>query len=106
MRLFQDLRPQDSIPFLRRVSQDYDNRAVRSLLSMDDDPTKLKTRVHDKTSGVAIDEPPDIRIPHPTPARPTSQEDNGLMVKEHSFIGTTFSKRKWFYMSRTMYLRS
>ena len=92
MILVQDLRPQDSIPFLRRVSADYNKTDIRFLLSSNNDSAEPKTPVRDETP--RVEEPPRIQSPPPTPARPTGQDNDNPAVQEHSFVKTTFSKRE------------
>ncbi|KAF9645362.1 hypothetical protein BDM02DRAFT_3189769 [Thelephora ganbajun] len=86
----KELRPQDSIPFLRRVSADYNKADIRYLLSSNNDSTEPKTPVRDEAS--RIEEPPQIHPSPPTPARRTSQDNDNPAVQEHSFVKTTFGK--------------
>lgn len=90
LTLLQELRPQDSIPFLRRVSADLQkSEAVRYLaqVEMPESPTTdLTPRVEEFVSG----SPPRT----PTVQRPG---DNDISPREHAFVKTTFSKRKYFY---------
>lgn len=77
----QELRPQDSIPFLRRVSADLQkSEAVRFLaqIEMPDSP-----EAEESVSG----SPPGRRISF---SRPMDQD---ISPRDHSFVKTTFSKR-------------
>ncbi|KAF7356594.1 Cell division control protein [Mycena venus] len=78
----KELRPQDSIPFLRRVSADLQkSEAVRFLaqIEMPDSPLEAEEPV----SG----SPPGRRISFSS--RPMDQD---ISPREHSFVKTTFSK--------------
>lgn len=77
--MVQELHPQDSVPSLRD-SRDYSRRDIQY---PNDDPANLETRIHDKAPGVVKEGPPDAHPPPPTPARPISQDNSNLAVKEH-----------------------
>ncbi|KAI0060757.1 hypothetical protein BV25DRAFT_1806793 [Artomyces pyxidatus] len=90
--LNKDLRPQDSIPFLRRVSTDLQkNDAVRSLANLDiaESPLPEHPRLDDIISGSpgrrSYNEPPS-QIPEVT------GDGDLLSMREHTFVKTTFSK--------------
>lgn len=78
----QELRPQDSIPFLRRVSTDlHKSDAVRFLAQLDipDSPVSASPKrdaINRRTSTSSV--------------RPG---ENEFSPREHSFVKTTFSKR-------------
>ena len=91
--LVQDLRPQDSIPFLRRVSADYNKTDIRFLLASNNEFAEPKTLVRDET--LRIEEPAHTNPPPSSPPRPMGQDSDNPAVQEHSFVKTTFSKRKW-----------
>lgn len=90
--MVQELRPQDSIPFLRRVSADYNKTDIRYLLSGNNDSAEPKTPVFDEVPRVEESLP--IQSSPPTPVRPTTQDNDNPAVQEHSFVKTTFGKRK------------
>ena len=75
MRFSQDLRPQDSIPFLRRVSADlHKNEAVRHLAALDivDPPLPERPRLEEIMSGSP--RRPSTELPTPAISVPA---DNG-----------------------------
>ncbi|KAJ6518809.1 Pkinase-domain-containing protein [Mycena sanguinolenta] len=79
----KELRPQDSIPFLRRVSADLQKSEAARFLSqieMPDSPVETEQPV----SG----SPPNRRISFSS-TRPMDQD---ISPREHSFVKTTFSK--------------
>lgn len=83
----KELRPQDSIPFLRRVSADLQkSEAVRFLsqVEMPDTPPLEEYSHDDAISG----SPP--RRHSNSSARPLA--DNDISPREHTFVKTTFSK--------------
>jgi hypothetical protein len=84
------LRPQDSIPFLRRVSADLQKSEVARYLSQiempESSPSKASTRADDMPSS----SPPGHRASNTT-IHPMA--DNEIAPREHSFVKTTFSKR-------------
>lgn len=82
----QELRPQDSIPFLRRVSADLQKSEVVRYLSqvrMPDSPSS--------THAIDIPTSPDGRRISDASVQPLA--DNDISPREHSFIKTSFSKR-------------
>ncbi|KAE9397077.1 hypothetical protein BT96DRAFT_996156 [Gymnopus androsaceus JB14] len=85
---YKELRPQDSIPFLRRVSADLQKSelAVRYLSQIEmPDSTPEHPRPEDLVSG----SPPGRRMSNAS-MRPSV--DNEISPREHSFVKTTFSK--------------
>jgi hypothetical protein len=85
---FQELRPQDSIPFLRRVSADLQkSEATRYLYQVEmpsSSPPDASTRIDDMPTS----SPRDLSN---TSVHPMA--DNDIAPREHSFVKTTFSKR-------------
>ncbi|KAG7093683.1 hypothetical protein E1B28_007341 [Marasmius oreades] len=80
----KELRPQDSIPFLRRVSADlHKSEVVRHLAQLE--MPDHEHRVDEHISG----SPPGRRISNAS-ARPSL--DSEISPREHSFVKTTFSK--------------
>ncbi|KAF7308778.1 Cell division control protein [Mycena kentingensis (nom. inval.)] len=78
----KELRPQDSIPFLRRVSADFQKSdAVRFLSQID-----LPDSPHDSEEQISSS-PPGRRISFSS--RPI---DTDISPRDHSFVKTTFSK--------------
>ncbi|KAJ3509510.1 hypothetical protein NLJ89_g5191 [Agrocybe chaxingu] len=87
----KELRPQDSIPFLRRVSTDLqkvDALRLLSQLEIPESPVSASPGKHD-----------DVGKPSPNPRRASSSSirpggggDNDFSPREHSFVKTTFSK--------------
>ncbi|KAJ7765490.1 STE/STE11/cdc15 protein kinase [Mycena maculata] len=78
----KELRPQDSIPFLRRVSADLQkSEAVRFLSQIE--ITDSPVEADDQVSG----SPPGRRVSLST--RPMDQD---IPARDHSFVKTTFSK--------------
>lgn len=92
----QDLRPQDSIPFLRRVSTDFQKSEVLHFLSQIDVSTANSPFEGDLSR-------PEIVItgtpPSPISARRVSHDHgppDDMSPRDHSFVKTTFSKRELF----------
>ncbi|KAF9075358.1 hypothetical protein BDP27DRAFT_1315932 [Rhodocollybia butyracea] len=88
---YKELRPQDSIPFLRRVSADLQKSEVVRYLSQIEMPesTPEYPRDEDMISG----SPPGRagRKMSNSSIRP-SADNNDISPREHSFVKTTFSK--------------
>ena len=88
----QELRPQDSIPFLRRVSIDFQKSdVIRSLsqLNMSDSfPVSASPRQKEEFGMVS---PTERRTSHSS----IPPLDNDISPREHSFVKTTFGKRKF-----------
>jgi len=105
----QDLRPQDSIPFLRRVSADlHKNNAVRHIANIDLTEPPLPERpnvdriITRGSSGHPIPNVSSSPVLLPSspasPIPPLSADTDILSVREHTFVKTTFSKRKTTYI--------
>lgn len=79
----KELRPQDSIPFLRRVSADYQNQkseALRYLAQLEmPDPEKASS-------------PERVRPDGSPSRRRMSNDPDAISPREHSFVRTTFGK--------------
>jgi hypothetical protein len=91
----QELRPQDSLAFWRRVSTDMQkNDFVRYLSQFEfsNDSPVSDVRPDDFTNVL-----PNARRLSNALAPPRSQVDNdGSSPREHTFVKTTFSKRKYY----------
>ncbi|KAF8809477.1 hypothetical protein BYT27DRAFT_7094067 [Phlegmacium glaucopus] len=85
----KELRPQDSIPFLRRVSTDFQKSDVVRYLSQldmsDSSPTSASPKHREDVGMIS---PSGRRTSHSS-IRPL---DNDISPREHSFVKTTFSK--------------
>ncbi|KAF8825708.1 hypothetical protein HHX47_DHR6000200 [Lentinula edodes] len=83
---YKELRPQDSIPFLRRVSADLQKSDVVRYLSQIEMPGSIPepSSHEDIVSG----SPPGRRMSN-TSMRPSNDE---ISPRDHSFVKTTFSK--------------
>ncbi|KAF9006142.1 hypothetical protein BDQ17DRAFT_1423841 [Cyathus striatus] len=89
----KDLRPQDSIPFLRRVSADVQKMDVVKYITQFD-------MTNSPTSEVGSRSPPVSPISPSTPnndrrisdASIKALDNNDISPREHSFVKTTFSK--------------
>ena len=95
LSVIQELRPQDSIPFLRRVSTDFQKsdvvRSLSQLDMLDSSPVSASPKHKDEFGMVSPTE------------RSTSHSsipplDNDISPREHSFVKTTFSKRKFDFI--------
>lgn len=87
--IHRELRPQDSIPFLRRVSADLQKSEVARYLSQIEMP--------EPSSPEALARVDDISSSSPTAPRASNASvhpmaDNDIAPREHSFVKTTFSK--------------
>jgi len=88
----QDLRPQDSIPFLRRVSTDFQKSEALQILSQIDSPA-ANAPVEDDQSHTEV-------MVTGTPPMPVSSRNisfdhappDDMSPRDHSFVKTTFSK--------------
>lgn len=98
------IRPKDSIPFLRRVSQDLQQRpdAVRFLHVGDgprsdsrasDRPRRSEDRPASPATSGTPGSPPKQRL-STGPATPKSPESDVSIDREHTFVGTEFKKRE------------
>ncbi|TCD71833.1 hypothetical protein EIP91_003176 [Steccherinum ochraceum] len=82
----KDLRPQDSIPFLRRVSADMQkSEAIRYLAGIDmpDHAEKTPPEPRPRLDEVITGSPPRRRL---------SNDPDPISPREHSFVKTTFGK--------------
>lgn len=88
--VFKELRPQDSIPFLRRVSTDLQKTDIAYLASMD------AKRIDSPISVASVQEEPSKSPRRRLSSGPTSpislSEDTPFTPRDHSFIKTTFGK--------------
>ncbi|KAG0709376.1 hypothetical protein DFH29DRAFT_1027639 [Suillus ampliporus] len=86
----KELRPQDSIPFLRRVSTDVQKIDIAYLASMD------TSRLDSPVSVASVQEEPSMSPRCRVSSGPTSPmslpEDTPFTPRDHSFITTTFGK--------------
>ena len=98
--LLQDLRPQDSIPFLRRVSTDLQKSEALHFLSQIDMPVSESFLDDDISRNEYI-----ISGTPPTPmkgrflnghALPLTPAEESMFPRDHSFVKTTFSKRMFY----------
>lgn len=87
--LSQDLRPQDSIPFLRRVSADMQkSEAIRYLAQIEmPDPADKASPERPRLDEIVSSSPPRRRL---------SNDPDPISPREHSFVKTTFGKRASF----------
>lgn len=101
--LLNDVRPQDSIPFLRRVSADFNKPETARYLSSIDF-SKADSQTADSSRSDVLSSTPQGGISLPgSPLRrnlssgPVSSWglDSETSTREHSFIKTIFSKRVW-----------
>lgn len=97
MLLLQDLRPQDSIPFLRRVSTDFQKNEVLHYLSQIDMPVAESPFDDDdpRNDNIISGTPPTPvkRRFSNGPASPLAPAEESMSPRDHSFVKTTFSKR-------------
>ncbi|KAF7982548.1 hypothetical protein HWV62_27520 [Athelia sp. TMB] len=92
----KDLRPQDSIPFLRRVSTDFQKSEAQHLFTMPEglsSPTEDERPPHEFFIGT-----PPLAIPRRFSNEPSSPvgtpgtPDDSISPRDHSFVKTTFGK--------------
>ena len=99
--MIQELRPQDSIPFLRRVSTDFQKADVVRYLSQldlsDSSPVSASPR-HKDEFGIIL--PTERRTSHSS----IPPLDNDISPREHSFVKTTFGKRKFDFVIVVFFL--
>lgn len=81
--LHKDLRPQDSIPFLRRISADLQKSDIAKYFST------IDIDVPDSPTDDTSTSPPRSRI---SEISEQFLNDNDLAPRDHSFVKTTFSK--------------
>ncbi|OCH87395.1 hypothetical protein OBBRIDRAFT_160313 [Obba rivulosa] len=81
----KELRPQDSIPFLRRVSADFQkSEAIRFLANVEmPDPGRSTPEQWSPLEKV---------MSTPSPRRRMSNDPDAIAPREHSFVKTTFGK--------------
>lgn len=89
----QELRPQDSIPFLRRVSADLNKSDAARIFNHLDIPESPTAETTPRTDDFVSGSPPNQRRLSNASQRPPV--DNDIAPREHSFVKTTFSKRKY-----------
>ena len=88
----QELRPQDSIPFLRRVSTELQKSdVVRYLSQLDMSDSSLISASPRHKDEFGMISPTGRRTSHSS----VHPMDNDISPREHSFVKTTFSKRKF-----------
>jgi serine/threonine protein kinase len=85
---FQDLRPQDSIPFLRRVSADVQKSEAARYLDIIESPTS--EQFHGTEEGIGGS--PQKRRFSNGPGHRGTTESEPVSPREHTFVRTTFSK--------------
>ncbi|KDQ61734.1 hypothetical protein JAAARDRAFT_520067 [Jaapia argillacea MUCL 33604] len=92
----KELRPQDSIPFLRRVSADFQkSEAVHRYLTGIDIPSTPSPVIDDlffRGDELFVSGTPPQRRMSNSPSTPRGQEAESPGPRDHSFIKTTFSK--------------
>ncbi|KAI0629135.1 hypothetical protein C8Q77DRAFT_1161317 [Trametes polyzona] len=80
----KELRPQDSIPFLRRVSADMQkSKAIRYLADIE---------MPDSDRSAVDPRPLPLELPGSPPRRRLSNDPEPISPREHSFVKTTFGK--------------
>ncbi|KAF9466088.1 hypothetical protein BDZ94DRAFT_1158523 [Collybia nuda] len=84
----KELRPQDSIPFLRRVSADLQKSEVARYLSQIEMPQSPVSESFSHHADDLVSGSPPGRHVHAL----QSMADNNISPREHSFVKTTFSK--------------
>jgi hypothetical protein len=91
----QDLRPQDSIPFLRRVSTDFQKSEALHFLSQIDTSAANSPSEDDlpRPEIVLTDTPPPPISPRKISHDHAPSDD--MSPRDHSFVKTTFSKREF-----------
>lgn len=100
----QELRPQDSIPFLRRVSTDLQRSEAIRLLSQMDKPEIPASESPRKLDDDVSSSPPRRRLSSSVVAAPRTISDNEpVSPRDHSFVKTTFSKRTPRELSRSIF---
>ncbi|KAG2075689.1 Pkinase-domain-containing protein [Suillus decipiens] len=90
----KDLRPQDSIPFLRRISTDFQKTEVAYLASMD--INRVESPFSESVASVQ-EEPsksPRRRLSSELSSPISLPDDTPFTPRDHSFIKTTFGKRE------------
>ena len=93
--VIQELRPQDSIPFLRRVSADFQKSdVVRYLSQLDKSDSSLVSASPRRKDEFGMISPTERRTSHSS----VPPLDNDISPREHSFVKTTFGKRKFDFV--------
>jgi hypothetical protein len=92
--LLQELRPQDSIPFLRRVSTDLQKSEAMRFLSQIEMPESPGRESPRKMDEGLSSSPPKRRLSSSLAAPRTISNNDPVSPRDHSFVKTTFSKRK------------
>lgn len=89
----KELRPQDSIPFLRRVSADIQKSDAVRLLAQMEIPDSPITADTPRSDDIVSGSPPNRRLSNNSIHPPlTPLNDSEISPREHSFVKTTFSK--------------
>lgn len=89
----KELRPQDSIPFLRRVSTDLQKTDVAYVASMSMDITRIESPFSVASVQEEPPKSPGRRRLSSGPSSPISlPDDTSFTPRDHSFIKTTFGK--------------
>ena len=95
LSVIQELRPQDSIPFLRRVSADFQKSDfVRYLSQLDTSDSSLVSTSPRYKDEFGMISPTERRTSHSS----VPPLDNDISPREHSFVKTTFGKRKFDFV--------
>ena len=91
----QDLRPQDSIPFLRRVSTDFQKSEALHFLSQIDTSAAQSPSEDDllRPEFLITGTPPSPNSPRKISHDHAPPDD--MLPRDHSFVKTTFSKREF-----------
>jgi len=92
MKILQELRPQESIPFLRRVSTDLQRTDVTKLLA------HVGVPIAEAPASEAVPQEEVSRPPTPRPSIvpvPTLPDETTFTPRDHTFIRTTFGKREF-----------
>ena len=99
LSVIQELRPQDSIPFLRRVSADFQKSDfVRYLSQMDMSDSSLVSVSPRHKDELGMMSPTERRTSHSS----IPPLDNDISPREHSFVKTTFGKRKFDFLVKVV----
>lgn len=102
LSVIQELRPQDSIPFLRRVSADFQKSDfVRYLSQLDTSDSSLVSASPRHKEEFGMISPTGRRTSHSSVPL-----DNDISPREHSFVKTTFGKRKFDFVKVVLFFVS
>ncbi|KAH7910459.1 hypothetical protein BJ138DRAFT_1152815 [Hygrophoropsis aurantiaca] len=88
----KELRPQDSIPFLRRVSTDLQKADVARYLAQIDGPIFETPAPESPTRAASPGSPVIRRLSNGMHSPLSAPDDPSFSPREHSFVKTTFSK--------------